>query len=97
RQYLGDDGVLAAIEDKVRRDGSDFWFADPGKPVTPASWDFLPKETRCRGKDCGKQVFDRETDILDVWMDSGASWLRVLKPAGDYPCDLYLEGSDQHR
>ncbi|MFH2205036.1 MAG: class I tRNA ligase family protein, partial [Elusimicrobiota bacterium] len=38
----------------------------------------------------------RETDILDVWMDSGGSWLAVLDDE-EIPCQLYLEGSDQHR
>jgi len=41
----------------------------------------------------------KETDILDVWFDSGVSAQAVLKPDKglDYPCELYLEGSDQHR
>ncbi len=46
--------------------------------------------TQC---DCGGE-FERETDILDVWFESGSSFRSVL---GDQPADLYLEGSDQHR
>ncbi|MBI4347650.1 MAG: isoleucine--tRNA ligase, partial [Elusimicrobia bacterium] len=108
-----DDDVLNAIEDRVARDGSDFWFADWGRPVFLGSdsgdlekkriaewdqavpWDFMPEEVHCHK--CRGRVFRRETDILDVWMDSGASWLGVLEPRGELPCDLYLEGSDQHR
>ncbi|MEA1893037.1 MAG: isoleucine--tRNA ligase [Campylobacterota bacterium] len=44
---------------------------------------------------------EKVTDILDVWFDSGSTWNSVLKSrnydAGTYPCDLYVEGSDQHR
>ncbi|MEK7858589.1 MAG: isoleucine--tRNA ligase [Elusimicrobiota bacterium] len=87
---LKDDGVLEAIEKKVEADGSDFWFSAWGEPVTKEQWPFLKD---CR---CGGGAFRRETDILDVWVDSGASWLSVA-PNGDAPSDLYLEGSDQHR
>ena len=108
-----DDEVLKSIEDRVAKEGSDFWFADWGKPVYLGSssgelekkriaewdqalpWDFMDTEVHCHK--CQSRIFRRETDILDVWMDSGASWLSVLEPRGEYPCDLYLEGSDQHR
>ncbi|MBI5622751.1 MAG: isoleucine--tRNA ligase [Elusimicrobia bacterium] len=93
RKPLVDDAVLESIEKKVETDGSDFWFAELEKPVTAASWPFLPRETKCS---CGNASFVRERDILDVWIDSGASWLGV-RPKGDEPADLYLEGSDQHR
>ena len=44
-------------------------------------------------------IFRKETDILDVWFDSGVSWAAVVEPDPDLalPADLYLEGSDQHR
>ncbi|OGR89854.1 MAG: isoleucine--tRNA ligase, partial [Elusimicrobia bacterium RIFCSPHIGHO2_02_FULL_57_9] len=95
RQPLKDDGVLKAIAQKLAEDGDSFWFQAWGHEISAAQWNFLPQQTSC-GK-CGGQKFHRETDILDVWMDSGASWLRVLEPRGQFPCDLYLEGSDQHR
>ncbi len=43
--------------------------------------------------------FDKETDILDVWFDSGSSHAAVLgqRPDLPWPADVYLEGSDQHR
>ena len=47
---------------------------------------------------CGKTEFEKGRDILDVWFDSGVSWAAVQKKRGhNYPADLYLEGSDQHR
>ncbi len=47
---------------------------------------------------CGATGFRREQDILDVWWDSGVSWLAVAEREGmGVPVDLYLEGSDQHR
>ena len=50
-------------------------------------------------KKCGGTSFKKETDILDVWFDSGTSWFAVLKQRDNlsFPADLYLEGSDQHR
>ncbi|MBX2880874.1 MAG: isoleucine--tRNA ligase [Granulosicoccus sp.] len=44
-------------------------------------------------------LYDKVTDVLDVWFDSGTSWLHVLQQDDNlsYPADIYLEGSDQHR
>ena len=41
--------------------------------------------------------WEKVTDVLDVWFDSGTSWSHVLQASGHYPADMYLEGSDQHR
>ena len=59
--------------------------------------DLLPEGTVCGS--CGGRSFVKETDILDVWFDSGVSHAAVLEPRKDleWPADLYLEGSDQHR
>jgi isoleucyl-tRNA synthetase len=59
--------------------------------------ELLPPEVTC--KQCGGQSFIKETDILDVWFDSGVSHAAVLeqRPYLRWPADLYLEGSDQHR
>jgi isoleucyl-tRNA synthetase len=58
---------------------------------------FLPDGTKCAH--CGSENFKKETDILDVWFDSGVSNRAVLEKWDDlqWPADLYLEGSDQHR
>jgi len=59
--------------------------------------ELLPPGTRCAK--CGGERFRKETDILDVWFDSGASHLAVLghEPDLPWPADLYLEAADQYR
>ena len=78
-----------AIRDLVREHGTNGWFE---KEVS----DILPKGTKCS---CGGSEFTKETDILDVWFESGSSHAAVLetRPDHTWPADLYLEGSDQHR
>ncbi len=80
------DHVVALFE----KEGADCWFARDSK-------DLLPEGTSC--SQCGGSGFKKETDILDVWFDSGASYAAVLesRPHLSAPADLYLEGSDQHR
>src|SRR5438093_1130912 len=72
--------------------GADAWF---DKTLS----ELLPRGTRCAK--CNGTEFEKETDILDVWFDSGCSWAAVLAstrwPDLRFPADLYLEGSDQHR
>ncbi|HNX69144.1 MAG TPA: isoleucine--tRNA ligase [Candidatus Omnitrophota bacterium] len=73
-----------------RKESADAWFAH-------AAEDFLPEGTKC--PKCHKSEFEKETDIIDVWFDSGVSHQAVLRqyPGLQFPADLYLEGSDQHR
>ena len=82
--------ILETILARVRQEGADFWFVSPATAL-------LHPGTRCPG--CGGEAFTKETDILDVWFDSGVSFAAVLEPnpALNLPADLYLEGSDQHR
>src|SRR5919204_4412322 len=73
-------------------EGADAWFDRPARElVAPGS--------RCAK--CGGTEFEKESDILDVWFDSGSSFAAVLEsgvwPPLRFPADLYLEGSDQHR
>ena len=51
------------------------------------------------GANFPKEGLRKETDIFDVWFESGSSWHDVLqkREGHKFPCDLYLEGSDQHR
>jgi isoleucyl-tRNA synthetase len=74
----------------VEREGADVWFEREAA-------DLLPPGYRC--PECGGDRFTKETDILDVWFDSGVSHAAVLERNPDltWPADLYLEGSDQHR
>jgi isoleucyl-tRNA synthetase len=80
---------VAALFEK---EGADAWF---DRPLT----ELLPAGSKCAG--CGGTSFEKETDILDVWFDSGSSFAAVLAsgrwPGLRVPADLYLEGSDQHR
>ncbi|MDI6758666.1 MAG: isoleucine--tRNA ligase [Candidatus Omnitrophota bacterium] len=72
------------------KEGSDCWFSREIE-------DFLSPGFKC--PNCESDKFSKGTDILDVWFDSGVSHQAVLKKRKDlnFPCALYLEGSDQHR
>jgi isoleucyl-tRNA synthetase len=82
--------VFKKVEELVRAQNADVWF-------TPEARAVLPEGSACAK--CGGREFRQETDILDVWFDSGASHAAVLalRPELKFPADLYLEGSDQHR
>jgi isoleucyl-tRNA synthetase len=87
-----DNEFLKRMEERVFKEGSDFWFSEPVEQLlTPGS--------KCA---CGGTAFAKEKDIMDVWLDSGVSWYAVLEggmlgPGKFFPADVYLEGSDQHR
>ncbi len=70
--------------------GADSWFEQDTSQ-------FLIPGMSCPS--CGSSDLIKETDILDVWFDSGVSWAAVCEERLNlvYPADLYLEGSDQHR
>ncbi|MDP3730118.1 MAG: isoleucine--tRNA ligase, partial [Candidatus Omnitrophota bacterium] len=90
KEVLLDAGVIDHVAKIVESEGADAWFIKKEE-------DLMPAGTKC-GK-CGCGDFKKETDIIDVWFDSGVSHQAVLKKREmlDYPCELYLEGSDQHR
>jgi len=90
RQFLNP-GVIENFARFVSKEGTDCWFQRDIK-------EFLPKGLECPC--CKGQDFMGGSDILDVWFDSGVSHQAVLKRRGELngsPCELYLEGSDQHR
>ncbi|MEN6460914.1 MAG: isoleucine--tRNA ligase, partial [Syntrophomonas sp.] len=70
--------------------GSNVWYQKEAAEM-------LPEGYRC--EECGAEKFRKETDIMDVWFDSGSSHMSVLRnnDALSWPADMYLEGSDQHR
>ena len=80
------DAVIALFKEK----GSDAWFTD-------APEDYLGEACVC--PKCGGHHLKADRDILDVWWDSGVSWKAVCENREEleYPADMYLEGSDQHR
>ncbi|MGE5841121.1 MAG: isoleucine--tRNA ligase [Deltaproteobacteria bacterium] len=82
--------ILDHLVGLVERSGADIWFIEPAEKLML---------TGIRCERCGSTRFKKETDILDVWFDSGVSYAACME-ARDYlesPSDLYLEGSDQHR
>ena len=84
-----DDAVFKHIRGLVAKYGSNVWFEREAK-------DLLPEGYTNPASPSGK--FTKETDIMDVWFDSGSSWNGVLNERGmKYPSDLYLEGADQYR
>jgi len=90
KKTLLDDKVIEYVADIMEKEGSDAWFIKDAK-------DLLPPNTKCNS--CGKEDLVKEMDIVDVWFESGVSHQSVLKENWKlgFPCDLYLEGSDQHR
>lgn len=80
------DAVIALFKEK----GSDAWFTD-------APEEYLGEACVC--PKCGGHHLNADRDILDVWWDSGVSWKAVCENREEleYPADMYLEGSDQHR
>ncbi len=82
--------LMESIHDLFAQHGADAWFEAAADKLLPAG-------TACA--QCGGTAFSRETDILDVWFDSGVSHAAVLEARDQlrWPADLYLEGTDQHR
>jgi isoleucyl-tRNA synthetase len=89
-EFAEDHEVLDRIVHLIESHGSDIWFLKTAGDLTPSGY-------TC--KKCGNSSFIKETDILDVWFDSGVSHAAVMAKDGrlSWPADMYLEGSDQHR
>ncbi|WP_281289528.1 isoleucine--tRNA ligase [Sporomusa termitida] len=89
-QHIINDETIHAIKEVFRLEGSDAWWARKPEEI-------LPRDFAC--PHCGHNEFRKETDIMDVWFDSGSSHAAVLEQRLEltWPADLYLEGSDQHR
>ncbi len=84
------DETIAHVADLFREHGSNVWFEWEANAL-------LPEGFKHEGSPNGQ--FTKETDIMDVWFDSGSTHQGVLVERDDlvYPADLYLEGSDQYR
>ncbi len=83
------DETIKAVQDLFEKEGSNAWFKYEASEI-------LPKGYTC---ECGGHAFRKETDIMDVWFDSGSTHVAVAEanPELGWPVDMYLEGSDQHR
>jgi isoleucyl-tRNA synthetase len=89
-ELINDKNTVEHVALLVEEHGADVWFDKDEAGLLPPGF-VCPK--------CGKADFEKETDILDVWFDSGVSHAAVLERRKNlaWPAQLYLEGSDQHR
>ena len=86
--YVTEDSI-EKIKGIVLKEGTNAWWAKTEKEL-------MPDNATC--KKCGCQEFKKETDIMDVWFDSGSTHTSVVEQRGlKFPADLYLEGNDQYR
>jgi isoleucyl-tRNA synthetase len=91
---VADAKVIEGVAKIFEQESADAWYTREAK-------DLLPEGFKCSG--CKGTEFTKETDILDVWFDSGSSWVAVFKEyfADELkewrPADVYLEGGDQYR
>jgi isoleucyl-tRNA synthetase len=87
---LNDPAVNHEVVELFARSGADAWFTSESDTILPATM-------KC--PHCGGTKFEKETDIFDVWLESGASYLALIadEPSYPWPSDLYLEGGDQYR
>ncbi len=89
-EYIVNDDTIQSVRAVVAKEGTDAWWKHEAKVL-------LPEGFVC--PHCGHDEFTKETDIMDVWFDSGSTWSGVLEDVDEpsYPAEMYLEGSDQHR
>ncbi len=83
-----DEAVFAHIANLVREYGSNVWFEREAKDLLPSGYTHPSSPNG---------LFTKETDIMDVWFDSGSSHNELEARGLHHPCDLYFEGSDQYR
>ena len=84
------DATIKAVSDLFRKEGSDAWYKYDAEQIIPAG-EVCEK--------CGASEWTKDTDIMDVWFDSGSTHAAVLeeRPELRFPADLYMEGGDQFR
>ena len=87
---IADPKIVDHVANIFAKETGDAWYARPESEL-------LPDEFKC--PKCGGTDFRKETDILDVWFDSGSSCVAVLETRDNlhFPADVYLEGGDQYR
>ncbi len=87
KEYVTDES-LEKVQKIFKEQGSNAWFGLSEKEL-------MPENAKCSA--CGCTEFKKETDIMDVWFDSGSTHESVVAERGLPPANLYLEGSDQYR
>ncbi|MCR4941698.1 MAG: isoleucine--tRNA ligase [Campylobacter sp.] len=89
KEVIFEPKILDHVAEIFAKKGADAW------------WDLSIAELLPPDSGLDPQNLEKVMDILDVWFDSGSTWKAVLESknydAGDYPSNMYLEGSDQHR
>ena len=90
QEIVADAAVIRHVADIFERESADAWYKREARELLPAGF-------KCRK--CGAADFTKETDILDVWFDSGSSSIAVLEARENlrWPADVYIEGGDQFR
>lgn len=83
-----DEKVFEHVADLFEEFGSNVWFEREAKDLLPEGYTNIHSPNG---------TFTKEKDIMDVWFDSGSSHNTFARRGYPYPCDLYLEGSDQYR
>src|SRR6266436_4659204 len=89
-ELVADPAVIRHVADMFEKESADAWYKREAREL-------LPENFKC--KSCGASDFTKETDILDVWFDSGSSSIAVLENRDNlhWPADVYIEGGDQFR
>jgi len=89
-EAVAEPAVINHVADIFERESGDAWY-------TRSAEELLPEGYACTG--CGAQEWTKESDILDVWFDSGTSSMAVLENREElrWPADVYIEGGDQFR
>ncbi|HKC62913.1 MAG TPA: isoleucine--tRNA ligase [Pyrinomonadaceae bacterium] len=89
-EVVADPSVVNHVADIFEKEAADAWYARDAREL-------LPEGFKCAK--CGGTEWTKETDILDVWFDSGSSSIAVLERRENlrWPADVYLEGGDQYR
>jgi len=89
-QEVADAAVIRRVADIFEKESADAWYKREASEL-------LPEGFKCGS--CGAGEFTKETDILDVWFESGSSSIAVLEARENlrWPADMYLEGPDQYR
>ncbi len=85
-----DAAIIRRVADIFEKESADAWYKREASEL-------LPPDFKCGN--CGAAEFTKETDILDVWFDSGSSSVAVLESRENlrWPADVYIEGGDQFR
>ncbi|HXD32741.1 MAG TPA: isoleucine--tRNA ligase [Pyrinomonadaceae bacterium] len=89
-EAVADPAIINRVADVFEKESADAWY-------TREATELLPEGYKCRK--CGGNEWKKETDILDVWFDSGVSSVAVLENRDGlrWPADVYIEGGDQFR